>query len=262
MRGYWILAAAALAGAQDLPRGQVIPEVQCAADASQSYALYVPSNYRRDRTWSLILAFDPGARGRVPVERFQEAAERYGYLVAGSNHSRNGSWNASVAAADAMTQDVFSRFAIDPKRVYAAGFSGGARVAMALGSGRMAGVIAASAGFPDAQPRESVPFAVFGTAGADDFNYSEMREVDRRLTSPHRTVIFEGGHGWPPAGLAARRWIGWSCKPCGRAYFLAMRRCWIESSPPARPVSPRLRAAWRSLANSLPWWPIFKGSVT
>ena len=76
-------------------------------------------------------------------------------------------------------------------------------LAMALQSGRIAAVIAASAGFPDAKPRKSVPFAIFGTAGTDDFNNLEMREVDRQLTSPHHLAIFEGGHDWPPASGAA-----------------------------------------------------------
>lgn len=210
MRACWLLAVAGFVQAQGLPPGKVIPEVQCAADASQSYALYLPSQYRGDRTWSVILAFDPGGRGRVPVERLQAAAETYGYIVAGSNNSRNGPWEVSAAAAQALWNDVFSRFPIDSRRVYLAGFSGGARVAMAvaLSTGRVDGVIASSAGFPDAQPRQAVPFAVFGTAGTDDFNYQEMREVDRRLTSAHRVVIFEGGHDWLPASLAPEA-LGW-----------------------------------------------------
>ncbi len=195
------LAAGALA--QDLPKGRLIESVKC-ADPSQTYALYLPSNYSADRAWSVILAFDPRARGSAAVERFAAAAETYGYIVAGSNNSRNGPWAPSLAAAEAMTADVSSRFHIDPSRIYMAGMSGGARVAMqvALGSNKVAGVIAASAGFPAGQSRKTVPFAVFGTAGTEDFNYIEMRGLDRDLASPHRVVIFEGGHGWMPVALA------------------------------------------------------------
>ena len=93
-----------------------------------------------------------------------------------------------------MSSDLGRRFSIDAERVYLTGMSGGARVAMqvALGSNTIAGVIASSAGFPDSQPRRSVPFAVYGTAGTDDFNYVEMRMLDRALTSPHRLAIFLG----------------------------------------------------------------------
>jgi len=198
-----LLMAVAACRAADLPAGRIIDSVECALDGTQHYALYLPSSYTPSRQWSVILAFDPGGRGRVPVERYQAAAEKYGYIVAGSLNSRNGPWEVSLQAAKAMTEDVKARFSIDPKRVYTAGMSGGARVAMkiALDSKQVAGVFASSAGFPDqfiARP----PFAVFGSAGTDDFNHMEMYQLDRRMTSPHRVLYFEGGHTWLPAEMA------------------------------------------------------------
>lgn len=190
--------------AADLPLGQIIDDVKCAADPAQSYALYLPSNYTPEKTWSVILAFDPLGRGRAPVVQYQAAAEKYGYIVAGSNNSRNGPWNISLTAAQAMSADVRNRFAVDEKRIYAAGQSGGARVSMALAlsTSQFAGVFASSAGFPDSRPRTLLPFPVFATAGTDDFNYVEMRRFDRVLTSPHRLVVFEGGHTWLPSEIA------------------------------------------------------------
>lgn len=198
-----MLAATAAAGAADLPTGKIIESVECALDSTQHYALYLPSNYTASKQWSVILAFDGGARGRVPVERYQQAAEKYGYIVAGSLNSRNGPWDVSMTAAKAMTADVKSRFSIDPKRIYTAGMSGGARVAMkvALDSKQIAGVFASSAGFPNefiARP----PFPVFGSAGTDDFNHLEIHQLDRRMASAHRVLYFEGGHTWLPAEMA------------------------------------------------------------
>ena len=200
-----LLIATAASRAADLPTGQVVDSVACALDDTQHYALYLPSNYTPSRQWSVILAFDAGARGRVPVERYRQAAEKYGYIVAGSLNSRNGPWEVSLNAAKAMTADVKARFSIDPHRVYTAGMSGGARVAMkiALESKQIAGVFASSAGFPD----EFIPrlrFAVFGSAGTDDFNHLEMYQLDRRMTSAHRVLYFEGGHTWLPAELATQ----------------------------------------------------------
>jgi pimeloyl-ACP methyl ester carboxylesterase len=104
-----------------------------------------------------------------------------------------------------MTADVKARFSIDSKRVYTAGMSGGARVAMkiALESRQIAGVFASSAGFPD-EFIARVPFAVFGSAGTDDFNHMEMYQLDRRMTSAHRVLYFERGHTWLPAELATQ----------------------------------------------------------
>jgi hypothetical protein len=94
-----VLCGASAALAQDLPRGTIIDEVKCAGDATQSYALYLPSSYSPDRKWNLLIAFHPAARGRLMVEKYQAAAEEYGYIVAGSNNSRNGSWAVSSPTA-------------------------------------------------------------------------------------------------------------------------------------------------------------------
>src|SRR5258706_6568215 len=104
--------------AQEMPRGQIVDEVRCAADPSQSYALYVPSNYSPDRPWSLLVGFHPAARGRAIVETYRAAAEQYGFIVAASNNSRNGPWQGSAARAQAMSADLGQRLSIDPKRVY------------------------------------------------------------------------------------------------------------------------------------------------
>ncbi len=187
--------------------GRILPHVVCQADASQSYALYVPSSYSAGKKWPAIFCFDPGGRGSRPVERFQAAAEKYGYIVAGSLTSRNGPWAANLAAMQAMVSDVSRHLPLDPNRVYAAGLSGGARVAtQAAMLGIARGVIACSAGFPvpDEEIPERLPFAFFGTAGTEDFNYYELQRLDEELAvrkAVHRIVFFSGGHEWAPAAL-------------------------------------------------------------
>ena len=205
------VTAPLLARVQDLPRGRTIDDVKCAADPSKSYALYLPSQYSPNRPWSLLIAFHPGANGRAMVDKYRAAAEQYGYIVAGSNNSRNGPFEVSAASLHAMSIDLGTRFEIDTARVYLTGMSGGARVAfqVALATQGVAGVIASSAGVHDNQPRAKLPFPVFGTAGTEDFNHLEMRLLDRRLKTPHRLIIFEGGHTLPPddVAFAAIEWM-------------------------------------------------------
>ena len=190
----------------DQQPGRVIERVACKNNPDQSYALYLPSNYSSTRKWPLLAAFDPGARGNIPVERFKEAAERYGYIMCGSNNSRNGPLPPSAEAAKAMLGDVAARFAIDDKRVYLTGFSGGARAATAIAvwlKEQVVGVIGCGAGLAGGiEPTSSLPFVYYGTVGNEDFNYAEMKQLDRRLQSAgvaHRVEVFEGGHGWAPA---------------------------------------------------------------
>jgi pimeloyl-ACP methyl ester carboxylesterase len=106
-----------------------------------------------------------------------------------------------------MVADTHERYAIDDTRIYAGGLSGGARLALswALGqNGRIAGVIACSAGFGAETPKQ-LPFRLFATAGVDDFNHDELYRMSRELARhnvAHRFVEFEGGHEWMPASLA------------------------------------------------------------
>jgi len=212
-------------GGEDPQPGRVIERLVCKKDPGQSYALYLPSNYSSTRKWALLAAFDPGARGNVPVERFNEAAERYGYIVCGSNNSRNGPLQPSAEAAKAMLGDVSAKFAIDYKRVYLTGFSGGARAATAIAAwltGQVAGVIGCGAGFAEGiNANPSLPFVYYGTVGTDDFNYPEMKQLDRTLEQArvvHHVAVFEGGHDWAPSDECVRaiEWIELQAMKSGR----------------------------------------------
>jgi tetratricopeptide (TPR) repeat protein len=204
------------AQAQDLPAGKIIERVVCLKDAGQSYALYLPPNYTTDRRWPVIYAFDPAARGLRPAERFKDAAEKYGYIIVGSNNSRNFPDRPLAEIINAMFDDTQTRFSIDQNRVYTAGMSGGARVAgtvaQSLGA-RAAGVILCGAGFSEAKPPEKpLPFPVFGVAGVEDFNWIELRQLHKALDSigsANRFVTFDGDHTWAPSGsfLTAVEWM-------------------------------------------------------
>jgi dienelactone hydrolase len=191
-----------------LPLGVVIPRVETSADSKQTYALYLPSKYSREKRWPVVYVFDPLARGQLALEQFQNAAELYGYIVAASNNSRNGPWPPELEAANAVFRDTQQRFSIDTTRIYFAGFSGGARVSSQLAQlcKCAAGVLLSGAGFSfAAQPSAEAKFAVFSTVGNADFNYSEIIPLQDKLEKailPHWLRIFEGHHEWaPPATI-------------------------------------------------------------
>jgi predicted esterase len=200
--------ALAIPQTDSIPKGQIVERIEALNDSSQSYALYLPSNYTPERKWPVLYAFDPGARGRVPVERFKEAAEKYGWIVLGSNNSRNGPWALAVNAWNAMQKDTHQRFAIDDERLYTTGFSGGARAAVriAVACKCVTGVVANGAGFPvDVAPSPQMHFVFYGAAGVDDFNYPELKSLQEPLTKAgiiNRVQTFDGRHEWPPASMA------------------------------------------------------------
>ncbi|HVG28954.1 MAG TPA: hypothetical protein VM864_04465 [Pyrinomonadaceae bacterium] len=205
-----LLPASAMA-AEDLPRGAIVEGVKVASAPGQSYVLYLPAGYTPDRKWPILYAFDPSGSGKRPVGAFRAAAEKYGYVVVGSNDSRNGLMAAPLKQIiNALWQDTHERFSIDDARVYAAGFSGGARVANGLAvacGGCVAGVISSGAGFPPViKPTASLPYAFFGTVGVDDFNFREMRPLERTLDAldvVNRLATFDGRHQWCPEEVCA-----------------------------------------------------------
>ena len=161
-------------------KDQITDSVRCHDVIGQSYALYRPAQYDNKNSWPVILIFDPAARGRTGVSSFIETGRKYGFILACSNNSHNGPFGDSFTAAAAMLRDMVERFNVDQKRIYAAGFSGGSRFAMAFAvkEKRISGVIGCGAGLPNDRnyfPSENSDFLYYGLAGTRDMNYIEMQ---------------------------------------------------------------------------------------
>lgn len=190
----------------DLSSAGQIVDVTSASDAIQSYALYLPSTYTAAKRWPVIYFFDPGGRGRRPLELYKDIGEAYGFILAGSNNSRNFSGDQGKAV-NGVWQDTHARLAIDEHRSYASGFSGGARVAGAMAlsgpAGQVAGVIAHGAGYPSNRTsKDDLPY--FFAVGDQDFNWPEVINIRREREeqgSPYRVRVYSGRHQWAPASV-------------------------------------------------------------
>jgi hypothetical protein len=206
----FLLAFTPLLFPQVPAKEQITDTVRCRDAAGQSYAFFQPAQYDNNKSWPVILIFDPAARGRTGVNTFIEAARKYGFILACSNNSHNGPMNDSFIAAAAMLRDVEERFNVDQKRIYASGFSGGSRFAMAfaVSQKRISGVIGCGAGPPNDRnfiPTGNSGFLYYGLAGTRDMNYSEMFDLISFFNNQTRVIsylrTFPGGHQWPAPEL-------------------------------------------------------------
>ncbi len=212
----FFMLLAGFSAAEDLPRGTPVEAVACAADAEQSYALYLPSAYSHTRRWPIIYCFEPGARGPIPIRLFREAAEKFGYILVCSNNSRNGPWEPAIRALQAVWDDTQARLRIDNDRVYSAGHSGGAKMALLFGlflNRPWAGVISCCGGLPEGMTTEALPkdLAVFVATGLTDFNYWPSRNIVAAMNElgvANHLEVFAGGHAWMP-GAVAMNAISW-----------------------------------------------------
>jgi tetratricopeptide (TPR) repeat protein len=196
--------------------GTIIEKVVCQADPGQSYALYLPPGYPGDKKWPIIYALDAGARGALPLHHFKAAAERYGYIIAGSNNARNGPGEPIARAIRAIWLDTQNRLAVDNNRVYTTGFSGGARMGSIfkyIVNRPVTGIIGCGAGLnTNLKPGMIKPVIYYGIVGLWDFNYREMMKLDKKFDTAgvvHRILVFDGDHRWPPEEycLQALEWM-------------------------------------------------------
>ena len=203
-----------------LPKTGVIHEkILYEGYPEKSYALYIPAGPAplpspktgrgkiSQHLFPVIIAFDPHGNGVLPLTLYKNLAEKYGFILVGSNDSRNGLQAEEVRGiVTAMVHEVRVGYPIDTNRMYLLGFSGGARVATmaAMYQVPVKGVIACGAGLGGAEQPMLYKFDYFGIAGTSDFNMNEMLQLDEPLSRAairHFITTFPGIHAWPPADV-------------------------------------------------------------
>jgi poly(3-hydroxybutyrate) depolymerase len=191
----------------EFENSKVYPVVACAADTNLTYALFLPPQYTKGKPCPLLILFDPHGSGLLPVNQMNAEAAKNGFILAGSNNSKNGmDFEQTTDIYRKMLADLESRFTIETKAVYLCGFSGGSRVAgaVAITEGGVAGVVGCGAGLPAINRNPSDPFSYLAVVGNQDFNYTEIKQLDEMLESAHyqhHLLVFDGIHQWPPKEL-------------------------------------------------------------
>ena len=193
--------------------GQTIETVTCKADPSQSYALYIPLRGSQ-RPLPVIYFFDSHGVGALPLRKYKALADAYGFILVGSNNSRNGNdWPTTEKIWERLYEDTRGRLKMNTDRLYTCGFSGGAKVAgyVAIQHSQIKGVIANGAGLPDGVSASDLPFSFTAVTGEGDMNMTELiaitGEFDKTRTR-HRILFFPGIHEWAPEGTMRTAFAG------------------------------------------------------
>ena len=185
-------------------RGKIIDSVMVSSTSAESIAIYLPNAYTADSQSSIVFIFEPMARGKIGIQPFVKASEKYNHILVCSNNSRNGPYDRNMQIADRLFRQVLSEFNVNPRRIYVAGFSGGARLAstIAVVTGQMQGVIACGAGFSGNQMlyQNNSEFSYAAIVGDQDMNYIEMyknKDYLKTLNISNELFVFEMNHKWP-----------------------------------------------------------------
>jgi len=178
------------------PESKVYESVMV-GNVERSWAIYVPSSYKKSKNVPMLLNFHGTGSSPEQVEniaRFEAIAEREGFILvspkaAWLNEKLDRiTWNVDkresdiddLAYIDALLAKVFLNYSIDKSRVYASGFSGGGRMSSRLACDRADtfAAVAPVAGlrFPeDCSPKRAVPILTFH-GKLDPVNHYTLRE--------------------------------------------------------------------------------------
>ncbi len=170
--------------------GVVISHVALRLDDAQSYALYLPVGYTDSSKLPVILFFDPHGEGDLPLKLYHELADKYHFILMGSNNSRNLiDFSQTTVFANNLANEAVARYSIDPSKITMMGFSGGAKVALNAGSlNPMVSTIIYAGSKEDVTPNH--PVTLLGFAGTKDMNYTDVVQVRLGFEKNSYTTLF------------------------------------------------------------------------
>lgn len=172
------------------------------SDSTISYSFYLPESYDGKKKLPVVFFLDPHANGSMPINNYSSLANKYGYIFIASNDIMNGqSGSYSRKVFKQLLVEAKKRFTIDENRLFTAGFSGGAKLAIIFAQQipEIIGVAACGASMPiigDTKPN----YYYAGIVGNQDFNYLEVQQtftVFDQQGFDYTSEIFDGGHQWP-----------------------------------------------------------------
>lgn len=153
---------------------------------NRTFIIHIPDQYKASHPLPLVINFH-GRKGtseqQAEMTRFHELADREGFIVV-EPQGVDRSWNTGTCCADAYERGIddigftrqlldtlIQRLAIDTRRIYATGFSNGARMAHQAGcelSDYFAAIAPIAGPLTSAKCQPSQPVAVFSFHGRGD----------------------------------------------------------------------------------------------
>lgn len=174
--------------------------------ASESFSIFLPSNFDGEGKWPLLMVFDMQGKSKQAMYMFLEAAETHGFILAGSNAvSDTLAVTDNIQVVNRMLSGVQNMLPVNSQRMYTAGFGSGGKMAalVPVFIKAIRGVISCGATLPNSDLLSTQNrFHYVGLVGEEDFNFTAMssaRGILNTLRYPNELLVFKGGNHWPDA---------------------------------------------------------------
>lgn len=174
-----------LAQTERLAKGAITDSLSVDSSPSESYALYLPTDFSMDKPWPIVFVFDLEGKGKMVLRLFQQAAQNHGYVLAASNSLRDTlSLSENILVANRMFNAVYALLPIQKGRIYTGGIYEGARFAsfVPLFIKGVEGVVSWGGPIGNAEILSSKsPFVFVGIVDQENYNYPEMLNSEKLL---------------------------------------------------------------------------------
>lgn len=189
-------------------KGFVTDSLMVSDSIAESFAIYLPTDFRADRQWPALFVFDQEGRGKAAAQLFKAAAEQQGYVVISSNdidQSRSLVENVSTAAR--LIRSSYSNMPLDPNQIVATGSGEGAKVASALPFvlKDIFGVVAVGNHWVNFKFLDKDrDFVFIGLVGDEQYTSTGMKITARTLKDfqfPSQLYTYSGDKEWPNVRL-------------------------------------------------------------
>ena len=190
-----------------LKKGIIIDSLKVRESLPETYALYLPKDFELKERWPLLAVFSMEGNGKNEVTKFITMAERFGYVIAGSNAIHDSlSLSENLLRTKAMLDHVVNSLPINRSRTYTAGFTDGGRFAnlVPILLKNVAGTLSINAAIVNvALLNGKKPFQFIGIADKTNFNYPILLKDEKILNNfkfPNSIL----SDNWSPEALSDR----------------------------------------------------------
>ncbi len=170
----------------------------CSSNPAHSYELYIPPRNKTQQDLPLLVAIDPHGAGYLAMDRLKESVTEYPAVLAASNLIQNNDPDF-VRELDELIADIKSRYPVG-EHTWLAGFSGGARMALAYAVDHSVDGVIASGAFTGPGQLSAIKCPIMGLIGMDDFNFLETARYildPASLPSGVHIELIRASHAWP-----------------------------------------------------------------
>lgn len=167
-----------------------------------SYEVYFPKSIPECSDLPLLIVIDPHANGKLSVNKFKNAADRFSCIIIASSTIKNGSQDF-INTLNQLIDNARKKYS-EGKIIYLAGFSGGARMALSYAQYFPVNGVIACGAMSTPEQLSAINCPVMCIVGMADFNFIEAAQY---IFNPEQAPAVlnlrftTDTHAWPDKGI-------------------------------------------------------------